>query len=140
MILKKVINMTLRNIIAIYSLFIGSLMIVMWTFFLVAGMVPEFSTRLAEIILHLIAEFSTAILLIIAGISLLYRKRSGYNLNLIGLGMLIYTLILSPGYYIQLGEWPLVGFFAFLLVLSIIFLIVSLKKEYEIKLERLSSP
>ncbi|MBU4534916.1 MAG: hypothetical protein KKF16_03620 [Euryarchaeota archaeon] len=80
--------MTLRNIIAIYSLFIGSLMIVMWTFFLVAGMVPEFSTRPAEIGLHLIAEFSTAVLLIIAGISLLYRKRSGYNLNLIGLGML----------------------------------------------------
>ncbi|MEW6011320.1 hypothetical protein HYG87_06830 [Methanobacterium alkalithermotolerans] len=132
--------MTLRNIIAIYSIFIGSLMIVMWAFFLLSGMVPEFTTRPAEIVLHLIAEFSTAILLTIAGISLLYKKRSGYNLNLIGLGMLIYTLILSPGYYIQKGEWFMVGLFALLLILSIIFLIISLKKEYEIKLERLSSP
>ncbi|RJS50015.1 MAG: hypothetical protein CIT03_00760 [Methanobacterium sp.] len=115
-------------------------MIVMWTFFLLSGMVPEFTTRAAEIVLHLIAEFSTAILLTIAGISLLYKKRSGYNLNLIGLGMLIYTLILSPGYYIQKEEWFMVSFFALLLILSIIFLVISLKKEYEIKLERLSSP
>ncbi len=115
-------------------------MLLMWAFFLISGQVPEIIDRPAEIILHLIAEFSTATVLVIAGLGFLFKKRIAYNLNLLGLGMLIYTLILSPGYYIQRGGWSMAIVFGVLLVLTLIFLIVSLKKEYEIKLDRLSSP
>ena len=130
--------MMTRNIVATYSLIIGILMAGMWTVFIITGQVPEIATQTAAITLHLIAEFATSILLIIAGISLIKRKRMGYNLNLIGLGMLFYTLIVSPGYYIQNQEPLFVGMFALLLILTLIFTIISLKKEYEIKLDRLS--
>ena len=56
--------MKIRNIIAIYSLFIGILMIGMWGMFILTGQVPEMATKPAEIMLHLLAEFTTAILLI----------------------------------------------------------------------------
>ena len=130
--------MKIRNIIAIYSLFIGILMIGMWVMFILTGQVPEMATKPAEIMLHLLAEFTTAILLIIGGIGLLKKMKIGYNLNLVALGMLLYTLIVSPGYYLQKGDWAFVGIFALLFIFTLIFLIISFKKEYEIKLDRLS--
>lgn len=130
--------MKIRNIIAIYSLFIGILMIGMWVLFILNGQVPEMTTKPAGIMLHLLAEFTTAILLIIGGIGLLKKIKIGYNLNLVALGMLLYTLIVSPGYYLQRGDWVFVGIFALLFIFTLIFLIISFKKEYEIKLDRLS--
>lgn len=130
--------MKIRNIVAIYSLFIGILMIFMWGMFILTGQVPEMATKPAEIMLHLLAEFTTAILLIIGGIGLLKKIKIGYNLNLVALGMLLYTLIVSPGYYLQRGDWAFVGIFALIFIFTLIFLIISFKKEYEIKLDRLS--
>lgn len=106
--------------------------------FILTGQVPEMATKPAEIMLHLLAEFTTAILLIIGGIGLLKKMKIGYNLNLVALGMLLYTLIVSPGYYLQKGDWAFVGIFALLFIFTLIFLIISFKKEYEIKLDRLS--
>ena len=34
------------------------------------------------------------------------------------LGMLLYTVIVSPGYFAQLGQWAMVAVFALLLVLA----------------------
>jgi len=130
--------MMLRNIIAIYSIFIGVLMAGMWGVFIIMGQVPEFAIKPAEITLHLIAEFLTAILLIVAGTGILKKQRKAYNLNLVALGMLLYTLIVSSGYYLQKGEPLFVGMFGLFLILTIIALVISFKKEYEIKLERLS--
>ncbi|MDO9044441.1 MAG: hypothetical protein Q7U35_03945 [Methanobacteriaceae archaeon] len=130
--------MKIRNIIAIYSLFIGILMIFMWSMFILTGQVPEMVTKPAEIMLHLLAEFTTAVLLIGGGIGLLKKIKIGYNLNLVALGMLLYTLIVSPGYYLQRGNLAFVCVFALLFILTLVFLIKSLKKEYEIKLDRLS--
>lgn len=33
--------------------------------------------------------------------------------------MLLYSVIVSPGYFAQLGQWALVGMFALLLVLAV---------------------
>ena len=130
--------MKIRNIVAIYSLFIGILMIGMWSMFILTGQVPEMATKPVEIMLHLLAEFTTALLLIGGGIALLKKIKIGYNLNLVALGMLLYTLIVSPGYYLQRGDWAFVGIFALIFIFTMIFLIISFKKEYEIKLDRLS--
>jgi hypothetical protein len=35
-------------------------------------------------------------------------------------GMLIYSVIVSPGYFAQQGQWALVAMFAVLLVLAIV--------------------
>lgn len=130
--------MNIRKLIAIYSLFIGILMIILWGLLIVTGQVPEIATKPAEITLHLMAEFVTAILLIIGGIGLLKKIKIGYNTNLVALGMLLYTLIVSPGYYLQRGDFVFLGIFVILFIFTVIFLILSLKKEYEIKLDRLS--
>jgi peptidoglycan/LPS O-acetylase OafA/YrhL len=130
--------MKIRNIVAIYSLFIGILMIGMWSMFILTGQVTEIATKPAEIVLHLLAEFITAVLLIGGGIGLLKKMKIGYNLNLVALGMLLYTLIVSTGYYLQKGDLAFLSVFALLFILTLVFLIMSLKKEYEIKLDRLS--
>ena len=107
---------------SIYALVIGIMMLCMWVFFIATGMVPEFETKPAEIILHLIAEFTTAIALIVSGIIMLKSRSFGRWLYPFSIGMLIYTLIVSPGYYIQSGDYGFVIMFCILIVLFLIFL------------------
>jgi len=112
---------------SIYSLIVGIMMLCMWLFFIFTGMVPEFDTKPAEIILHLAAEFTTAFALIFSGIVTLKGLPSGKWLYPFSIGMLVYTLIVSPGYYIQSGDYLFVAMFGILIILSIIFLFKHLK-------------
>ena len=54
-----------------YGILVGLLMIAQWAFSILAGDVPEFQTAPWEIALHLAAEISTALMLIIGGIAAL---------------------------------------------------------------------
>lgn len=112
---------------SVYSVIVGIMMLCMWLFFIFAGMVPEFDTKPAEIILHLTAEFTTAFALIFSGIVTLKGLPSGKWLYPFSIGMLVYTLIVSPGYYIQSGDYLFVAMFGILIILSIIFLFKHLK-------------
>ena len=103
-----------------YGIIVGALMLAMWSFFLAAGQVPELITEPYRIALHLAGEFATAIALIVAGIALLKHAPWGRTLYFIAAGMCIYTLIVSPGYYAQLGQWAFVGMFAVLFILDLI--------------------
>ena len=103
-----------------YSVVIGVMIILQWGFFILTGNVPEFRTEPVRIAFHLAAEAITAILLIIAGIAQLKKKRWGKQIGLIAYGTLIYTVIVSPGYFAQQGEWGLVGMFAVVLLLTLI--------------------
>ena len=113
---------------AVYSLCIGMLMTGMWTFFLVTGQVPELEGRPVEILLHLVVEFTTAVLLIISGITTLIRRKRGGALMLFSFGMLTYTLIQSPGYYAQRGEIAFVVMFAVLFLATAFFTLRTIKK------------
>ena len=65
-----------------------------------------------EIALHLTAELATALLLAIGGVLL---ARGGTRwLALVGLGMLLYTVIQSPGYFLGRHEMGPVVMFAVL--------------------------
>ena len=101
------------------SLVIGSLMLAQWTFLIAAGQVPELRTEPIAIAYHLAAEVVTAVALIAAGILLLRRHPRGVALGLVANGMLLYTVIVSPGYFAQHGQWPLVAMFAVLLALAL---------------------
>jgi len=70
-----------------------------------------------EIILHLVAEMVTAALLAAGGAILIAEGITG--LALAGLGMLLYTVIASPGYFIARHEWLSAAVFAVLAVLTI---------------------
>jgi hypothetical protein len=80
---------------------VGFGMIIQWTLSIVAGNVPEFQAEPWRIALHLAAEFSTALMLIISGIATLKTIAWGKTTLLLGLGMVIYSEIVSPGYLLS---------------------------------------
>lgn len=102
-----------------YGIVVGLSMFGQWGFFLAAGQVPELQTEPIRIYFHLAAEFTTAILLIFSGIALLKRWPWAINVYFVAAGMLLYSIIVSPGYFAQQGQWAFVGMFAILLILTI---------------------
>jgi hypothetical protein len=98
-----------------YGILVGLLMISQWTFSILSGGVPEFQTAPWAIGFHLAAELSTALALITGGLATLRSIVRGRPLLLVGLGMVIYSEIVSPGYYAQLGQWAFVAMFAVVL-------------------------
>lgn len=118
--------MNIRKIAAIYSLIIGISIVGMWSFFLVSNQVPELDSGSSEIILHLFAEFVTATLLIASGLSLLKKTSFAFHLFLVSLGMLLYTVIVSAGYYVDLGDLAMVAMFCVFQILTIGFILLSL--------------
>jgi len=101
-----------------YSIAVGLLMIGQWGFFLAAGLVPELQTEPIRISFHLAAEFAAAACLLAGGIGLLRDRTWGRPVALFAAGMLAYTALVSPGYFAQQGQIPLVGMFAVLLALN----------------------
>lgn len=108
------------NLSAWFSVIVGILIIAQWAFFLAAGAVPELQTEPWRISFHLTAELVTAACLIVAGLALFQGKSWAKCLALFAAGMLAYTVIASPGYFAQQGQWPFVGMFAILLILDVV--------------------
>ena len=98
-----------------YGILVGLLMIVQWTFTILGGRVPEFQAAPWEIALHLAAEMTAAATLILGGFATLKSIYWGKQVLFVGLGMVIYSEIVSPGYFAQLGHWAPVAMFAILL-------------------------
>ncbi len=111
----------MKKAVSIYSIIVGISMIAMWLFFFFSDSIPELETEPLRIMMLLMAEITTAILLISSGIGMLKRLNWASNLSLFALGMLIYTLIQSPGYFLEMKEYAMVGMFAVLLVLAVYF-------------------
>jgi hypothetical protein len=103
-----------------YAISVGVLMIAQWAFFLATGQVPELHTEPWRIALHLAAEFITAIGLIVAGYGVLHHTGWGKTAFLLFSGMLCYSVIASPGYFAQAGQWALVAMFAVLFILALV--------------------
>jgi len=98
-----------------YGIVVGFVMIAQWAFFITSGNVPELQSEPWRIALHLAAELTAALMLIVSGIATLKATTWGKSLLLVGLGMVIYSEIVSPGYFAQQGQWALVGMFSVLL-------------------------
>ena len=116
----KILN--LKSITALFAIFIGLSMILMWIMFYLTGSIPEIETRPLELALHLLAEFITAVLLIFAGLGLIKSISWGYSAYLLATGMLLYTLIMSPGYFLQTGDFFYLPMFAVFILLTLYFL------------------
>ena len=115
--------MRLRKTIAIYSIFIGIAMLSIWTVQLATGQAPELQTAPIEIAMAITADWLTAIMLLVVGVGLLSRHNWAYKLYLFALGMLIYSVLISSGYFGQLGNTIFVILFAVLFILSVVFVI-----------------
>lgn len=106
------------------SLIVGIMMILQWGFFLLTGNVPELETTPVSIIFHITVELITAVVLISTFFLLRNVSRKKVALAIYAQGMLGYTVINSAGYFAQ-SRWPLfLLFFALLLFLSVLNLIL----------------
>lgn len=123
--------MKIRKIASIYSIFMGVSMIGMWLMFWSTGEIPELETEPIRIGAHLAAEFATAFLLITAGVSILKRCEIGLNLFQVSMGMLIYTLIQSPGYFAQQADIEFVVMFGVFMAFALFFTGHSLRNPEE---------
>ncbi|HTX44392.1 MAG TPA: hypothetical protein VMC61_06640, partial [Methanocella sp.] len=101
--------MGIGKIAAIYSIIIGIAMLGMWTVFVATGQVPELSTEPLRVSMHIIGEVATALVLLIGGYGVWAGKKWGLQAYMLSMGMLLYTLIVSPGYYAQGGNAAMVG-------------------------------
>ena len=80
--------------------------------------ITKLQTAPWSIAFHLAAEFLTAIMLIISGILLLRTHRMGKQIFFISIGMVIYAMVNSAGYFAQSGDWIFVIMFGVLLALA----------------------
>jgi hypothetical protein len=114
----------------IFALVVGLLMFGQWAVSLATGGVPELQTAPLSIGFHLAAEVLTALALVLSGLALLRKKSWGRTLFLVAGGMVLYSVINSPGYYAQRGQWPMVGMFAALFFLAVFLLMdAALRKD-----------
>jgi len=114
------------SLVAVYGILVGLSMIGMWAFLLLTDQVPP-SEKPWAITFHLIAEFSTAVLLIVSGVGLWLNSEWAKRLSLISLGMLLYSVVASPGYYAQKNNVPMVVMFFVFIILTVIAIIALLK-------------
>ena len=103
------------KIIGCYSIFLGISVIAMWTMILLTATPPEGKTELS---FHLFSEFLMAILCLFSGILLLRKKSISRLLNILGLGMVIYSVLNAAGYYGEKNEIPMMILFIVLLILT----------------------
>jgi len=109
-----------RRASAYFGIFMGLMMAGMWTILVLTGQVPHLDTPQVEIKLHIFTELITACLLVLGGVSLLHEWKSDRFLPFISHGMLIYAIINSSGYYIDLGETHMAGVFGVVLIGTIL--------------------
>jgi len=96
----------------------------MWTMLVFTGQVPYLDTPQVEIKLHIFTELVTAGALILGGISVLRGWESLNRLHYVSQGMLIYAIINSSGYYIDLGETAMTAMFGVMLIGTLASLLV----------------
>ena len=117
--------MTLRKTAAIFSLIAGISIIVVWALMLITGkdaqLQDSLRTEPLAIGLHLAAEFITAIMLIIAGITILVKHSRAMKLFIFALGMLVYSVVNSSGFYAQRGDITFVLMFVIIFILTGVF-------------------
>ena len=103
----------------LFALVIGMGMIGQWAASYFARQIPELKTEPIRIGFHLVGEMTTALMLIVSGIGLLAGTPWAVTVFLVGMGMLFYTAMVSPGYFAQQGKWIWVLIFGVMIVVGI---------------------
>lgn len=113
-----------RRASGVYAIFVGLLMMGMWSMLVLTSQVTYLDTPQMEIKLHIFTEMLTALMLILGGITVIRGWEKLTKVHYVSQGMLIYAIINSSGYYIDLEETGMAAMFGVLLVFTIISLIV----------------
>jgi len=105
-----------NRIIGGYTIFIGILVIAMWIMILNGPAISEGKTELG---FHLFSEFLMAIICIVSGLRLFVNKPGAKILNVCGLGMVIYSVLNTAGYYGEKGETAMLLVFIILTIMTV---------------------
>ncbi|MCL5734061.1 MAG: hypothetical protein M1274_00485 [Actinobacteria bacterium] len=105
---------------------LGVGIIAQWSLSFFSHNIPELATEPTRIWFHITAEMVTAILLIVSAIALLTDQGWSRHAYLVGMGMLFYTSIVSPGYFAQRGQRIWLVFFTAVIVLGVASVVVVL--------------
>ncbi len=108
------------NFPAIFAIIVGVGMIGQWAVSYFSKQILELKTEPVRIGFHLAAEFITALALIAGGVGLLGGWAWGVPVYLVATGMLLYTAIVSPGYFAQKGQWGWLVMFGVILLLALV--------------------
>ena len=117
-----------KKFIAVYTISIGLFMLGFWFMLLVTNQVPS-EQKPYSISFHLAGEFITAVLLVIAGLGIWLKKSWSNYLSTLALGLLLYTVVVSPGYYAQLGDMAMVTLFMALTFLTTLAIVTMFKNR-----------
>jgi uncharacterized membrane protein len=105
---------------SVFAIVVGLGMIIQWTMSFVSKQIPELETEPIRIWFHIAAEMVTAVALLSGGVGVLAQRSWASTLYPLSMGMLIYTAIVSPGYFAQRGKWIWVPIFGALILLAIL--------------------
>lgn len=117
------------NIIIIYCILTGISILAFWGISIPTNQVPELEKGTTEIYFHLIAEISTATLLIISGIGTRIQKRWAKPLTKISLGMLLYAVINATGKYADQNNPVITAIFIVITILTILVITTIFRKK-----------
>jgi ribose/xylose/arabinose/galactoside ABC-type transport system permease subunit len=106
----------MRTVAAAYCIAIGVFMVAWWSLDLRRGALRRGDRTPVEIGLHLGAELATAAMLVVGGV--VFLTTDARNVALVALGMLLYTVIQSPGYFVARNEHAQAAMFGVLLILN----------------------
>lgn len=109
----------MKKVISIIYIIIGIGILGLWMMLLLTNQVPELETEPAAIILHIIIEVIMGVACIITGIVQLKKWQYRKETLLLTTGMVLYSVVNSSGYYINLNSYGMVVFFAFILLFSV---------------------
>ena len=105
---------------AVFAIMVGVGMVGQWTVSYMTRQIPELQTEPIRIWFHITAEMVTALCLVVSGVALLTLQAWSVPLYLVASGMLFYTVIVSPGYFAQKGQWGWLVMFSVILILGIV--------------------
>jgi len=103
----------------IFQLVCGAGIIGIWITNMLLGAIPELQTEPIRIGMHLLAEAATGASLFASGLYIFLKRMKCNALFYLSSGALLYTLIISPGYFTQKGQWGIAALFLILLVITV---------------------
>ncbi len=121
--MRKIVLLIISGI---YAILIGIGILGLWTMLLLTNQVPELETEPVAIALHITAEIIMGILSLISGIFLLIGLSWAPYFFILAMGLVIYAVINSAGYYGQKKQWAFVIMFGIILITSVSLVILNI--------------
>lgn len=107
------------RVVAAYQFTVGTAVVAWWLVMLPAGAVPQVAAGDRAIWFHVVAEGLMAGLLIMGGLLLWRDHRRARMTSALALGSLLYSSVNSAGYFVDKGEWAMVGMFGVLMTVTV---------------------